>query len=121
MTMEEPLICPVHLIHPDTAAYLDGRQSEQKNLCVAWPIAALMLIGCAHHPTRPVTAGARDSLSQALTASSEASAASKEAGDASKRAGEHIRVFKSDVERAQAKDEVIRQWEQRQAIKHHST
>lgn len=47
MTTEvpEPLCCPVHLIHPDTAAYLDGRQSVQKNLCVAWPIEQSAAMG----------------------------------------------------------------------------
>lgn len=41
------------------------------------PLLLLLLVGCAHTPTRPVTAGARASLSAASTASSEAVAASE--------------------------------------------
>lgn len=53
-------------------------------------LLCLLLCSCAHAPTRPVTAGARSSLSAAT-------GASNEAVEASKRSSGHIAEFKQDA------------------------
>lgn len=73
-----------------------------------------IIIGCkTTEPQGRVTSHATSLVGDARTAAAESTKASQ-------RSSEHIRVFKSDVERVEAKDEVIRQWEARQAIKHHA-